>query len=150
MQVMKLVFDWGAGTDVNLCAAACHDILGDTDCPAPLLEATIGKEAAAIVKELTFFAQDPSDPAVKAEEKLSYLATFKEKSVSALVIKLADRHCNVHDFARSGDIEYARKYFRKASPLVDAFAVRTDEVRAVYGSFTVDQINLAVAELFRI
>lgn len=132
MQVMKVVFDWGAGTEENLAAAATHDILEDTDITNDELLAEIGVRSTQIVQELTFYEQ-VEDPTARPEQKHKYLQTFATKSVNALVIKLADRACNVQDFINGGDGAYGAKYARKAEPLYEAVMSRTTEIEQAYG-----------------
>lgn len=146
MQVMKLVFDWGAGTPANLAAAICHDMLEDTDVTDDQLISVIGNDAYQIVNELTFHEQG-ADPRDKQEQKNAYLQTFATKSVNALVIKLADRACNVQDFINGGDGKYASKYARKAQPLYDAVMDRIDEIESVYGLKTRQIVHHVLGEL---
>jgi (p)ppGpp synthase/HD superfamily hydrolase len=146
MQVMKLVFDWGCGTPTNLVAAICHDVLEDTGITPEALKTAIGDEAYRIVDELTFHEQGV-DPRDKQAQKAAYLKTFTHKSVNALVIKAADRYCNVHDFINSGDLSYAAKYSTKAKSLYDAVFARHTELAEAYGVPAVDKIHLSVQKL---
>lgn len=64
--------------------------------------------------------------------KSEYLASFAERSVEALVIKLVDRSCNVDDFLRSKP-EYAPAYAGKAHAIYAAIEDRRDEVEQAFG-----------------
>lgn len=145
IQVMKVIFDWGAGSEVNLAAAVSHDLLEDTDVTDNELFGTIGDPSYQIVQELTFHEQG-ADPRDRQDQKHVYLQTFAVKSVNALVIKLADRACNVQDFINGGD-KYASTYANKAQPLYDAVINRIDEIESVYGSKTRLVIQHVVGEL---
>ena len=146
IQVMKVVFNWGVGTDDNLAAAATHDILEDTDISEGELLDTIGEKSFLIVQELTFHEQ-AEDPTAKPEQKHKYLQSFATKSVNALVIKLADRACNVQDFINGGDGAYGAKYARKAQPLYEAVMARTTEIENMYGQSTAHRMVGVVQEL---
>lgn len=150
MQVMKVVFDWGAGTPTNLCAAICHDILEDTEILPGELREVIGDESYEIVEELTFVAErnDKSIPTgLKAELKHAYLQTFATKSLNAIIIKVADRACNVQDFINGGEGEYAGAYAKKAWPLYRTVESRIAEVVAVYGYDCARKMEHVVREL---
>ena len=54
------------------------------------MESVTNPNVVSIVKELTF---DPKDMS-----KEEYMASFATKSIDAIIIKIADRLCNVMDF----------------------------------------------------
>jgi (p)ppGpp synthase/HD superfamily hydrolase len=122
LEVLKLVWKWGATTEVVACAAVLHDTMEDTSCRSmEIIEAT-NDEVYNIVRELTWV---PEHEIPKSE----YLAAFmdpKKKSINALTIKLADRICNVMDF-HLHDPEYSQRYLDKASCLKRAWALRKEE-----------------------
>ena len=66
------------------------------------------------------------------------------KSLSSLVIKLADRVCNVLDFKNAGDEDYAVAYAAKAQSLYDAALSRLDEIQLLFGSKTRSEVVNAV------
>lgn len=80
---------------------------------------------ASIVEELTFLGTP--------EEKHAYLASFATKSLTALVVKVLDRICNVRDFHEGGEEAYARKYLRKADALFAAMMSRRGEIADRWG-----------------
>lgn len=120
IQVMKMVWEWGAGTPTTLAAAVCHDLLEDTDVTHSMLKRKLGSKAADIVQELTHDE--------KLMNKTEYLQRFAGFSRSALIIKLADRYCNVCDWYLT-DQKYALKYFKKAAPLFKVMMARMDELK---------------------
>jgi (p)ppGpp synthase/HD superfamily hydrolase len=125
MAVLAEISNWGIANLVTWDTALCHDVL--EDCPdieyADIVH-VIGPVAAEVVKELSFFP-DSSD--TKAVQKGRYLASFSEKSIHALVCKVADRICNTRDFIEAGD-PYAENYWGKAADLLDVMKVRGEEI----------------------
>ena len=150
MQVMKLVYDWGAGTADNLAAAVCHDLLEDTKVSPEDLMSAVETKAFNLVSLLTNPEKPELSKVEKAKRKAEYLAGFAKLPVDALIIKLADRYCNVYDFIHCGDHHYASKYSGKASSLYDAFDVRIDEIAQTYGQGTVAKIHECVEDLRQI
>ncbi len=130
-QVMRLVWSWGAGTDVTMSASMLHDILENTNLTYYELDGVIGEEAAQIVQELTYEGDE--------DEKKEYMRSFYSASVDALIIKVADRINNVQDFMNTSP-DYAQAYFDKADDLFDALMSRLDEIKAEYGKQTVANI----------
>jgi hypothetical protein len=62
------------------------------------------------------------------------MESFKTKSIGALLMKMADRLCNVDDFFENESTQnYAGKYLRKADPVFDAFINRKDECIELHG-----------------
>lgn len=120
IQVMKMIWQWGAGTPTALASAVCHDLLEDTDVTRSMLKRKLGKDVANTVEELTH------DESVIS--KNDYLQSFAGASRTALIIKLADRFCNVADWYLT-DQKYALKYFRKANPLFKIMMARMDEIK---------------------
>lgn len=113
-------------------AAICHDILEDTDTTFAELVDVIGQKSALIVQELTFQI-DPSSNLPNHVQKADYMKTFMGKSIEALVIKCADRCCNVYDFMAADTSDYARKYWKKADDLMDAMFARGNEINEKFG-----------------
>lgn len=126
IQVANLVFKFGAGTDDNMMAALCHDILNDTEITEQELLNATNQNVVNIVKELTYVPSNGT--------KEQYMLSFETASIEALIIKIADRLCNVADFKLTNP-EYARKYFTKANSLFDSFRKRVgeDEILNKYG-----------------
>lgn len=138
IEVTKRLSDLGVTDRLTLCAAALHDVLEDGEVTRASIEARFGSAVGRIVAELTF---DES-----AGTKSDYLASFRERSVQALVIKLVDRGCNVDDFVRARPA-YAATYAAKAKSLFDAVASRKGEIVGAFGDGTADAL---VAEASRL
>lgn len=96
----------------------------------------IGPKALKIVKELTF------DPSVGS--KSEYLKSFANKSIEALIGKIADRICNTQDFLLQNP-RYAIIYYLKAESLMDICRDRLNEIVAQYGTPT---YNLMVEDIY--
>lgn len=126
IQVANLVYKFGAGTDDNMMAALCHDILEDTKTTEQELLNATNQNVVDIVKELTYVPSNGT--------KEQYMLSFETATVEALIIKVADRLCNVADFKLTSP-EYAKKYFAKANSLFDSFRKRVgeDEILNKYG-----------------
>lgn len=139
MAVMAQLRDWGITNVVTWKAAVCHDVWEER--PAitmPQLTKILGEEAALVVQELSFFPEDNGVPA--NQQKPIYLRTFYDKSIHALVVKVADRLSNVCDFLAI-DPQYARKYYHKAEDLFGAMMARGEEINTF---FQCDSVFLAM------
>ena len=135
LQVVQRVQRWGIDEPTKenqdfWKALLFHDAIEDTTATSLSLVRLIGVNAASIVTELT-----KSDE----ESKEFYMKSFAsiDKSVEALVGKIADRLCNVDDF-RQDSPKYALKYYEKATPIFSAFAERKAEIVERFGR---DQYN---------
>ena len=120
---------WGMEDDIMLSAAMLHDAI--EDCPgttAEKLAALVGRPVANLVEELTY-----DGPQHNAAAKARWIETFRGKSAEALIIKLADRYCNVNDFLLT-DPSYAGIYLQKADPLFDALYERMADIHAHFGN----------------
>lgn len=135
MEVMKLVWLWGAANEVTGPAAVLHDVVEDCNVSYEGLYSLFGLEVADVVLELTHYPEQSS--------KEEYIASFLDpqaKSVNALVIKIADRICNVRDFMIHPG-SYAGKYMLKAKPLGEALVSREEEIIEAFGQETYDRIE---------
>ncbi|MGA2030713.1 MAG: HD domain-containing protein [Thermoguttaceae bacterium] len=124
-EVMKTVWQWGAGSPAMLSAAILHDALEDSDLTYKQLARDFGEEIAGMVKELT---HDPKNDGDKGE----YLRSFAAASVPALLIKLADRYCNIHDclFTDRGRV---KAYLGKSAVLIETMHARLAEISKTFG-----------------
>lgn len=138
IEVMTRLWMWGVGERYILDAAVCHDLLEDTKCTWEELLPVIGEQATNIVKELTYL------PSV-GYDKDSYLEEFKNKSLEAVLIKTADRLCNVDDYYMSGEIEYAEVYFAKAKPVLLELDKRKEQITERFSLLACTKIRAEVA-----
>lgn len=138
LEVMKTVWTWGAGNVITLCAAVCHDLLEDTDCPPDEIKA-IHPGVLEVVQELTCAVEPMTTNEDKKRIKEAYMESFKDASVYALVIKAADRICNVKDFQRTNP-GYSKKYLLKANGVFAAVESRWKELHEEFGNYLSNQI----------
>jgi (p)ppGpp synthase/HD superfamily hydrolase len=119
IEVMRTVWAWGITDPMVMTAAVLHDILEDSDVTSRQLAKEFGEEVAQSVVELT---HDPQDG-----NKSEYLKRFSTASVPALVLKLADRYCNVkHRLAANPSGVEA--YFEKSAVLLEIMRTRHAEI----------------------
>ncbi|MEM5339841.1 HD domain-containing protein [Paraburkholderia azotifigens] len=101
-----------------LVAAILHDTIEDTETSMDELVAQFGREAAAIVAEVT---DDKTLP--KAERKRLQVEHASAISGKAQLVKLADKICNLRDIAAcppaDWSVERKREYFDWAKAVVD-------------------------------
>jgi guanosine-3',5'-bis(diphosphate) 3'-pyrophosphohydrolase len=136
IEVMKTVWAWGVTDPLIMTAAVLHDILEDSDVTSRQLAKEFGEEVAQSVVELT---HDPQDGG-----KTEYLKRFSTASVPALVIKLADRYCNLqHRLA--ADPNGVEAYFGKSAVLLEIMRTRHAEIA---GRFS-EKAARAIASAYR-
>ena len=149
LEVAKQLTVWGVTHQDILAAAILHDVL--EDCNRVELAYFYGKinkiglTIGKIVDDLTFYPD--------LWTKKGYLESFKDKTethVASLVIKMADRYCNIKDFELSGD-PYVTKYTMKALPLWEAFRERNGEIRSChyFGDKVADAIGNSYLTYFK-
>lgn len=115
-----------------------HDGVEDTSLTLGAIEVRLNREVASVVGELTFRNKRNDETAASySAAKAEYMASFVGKSVSALVVKIADRLCNVEDFLCE-DETYAIKYWDKAKVLFDTFIARRDDIVRIFGQTVLD------------
>jgi len=101
----EVVFNYLAG-------AAGHDLKEDTHADMERLRALYGDPIPTIISECS----RPEGDAATRQEKWNFLMSFLDKSVESVIIKIADRYCNVMDYM-DRDPHYAAKYALQAYPL---------------------------------
>lgn len=149
LEVAKQLTVWGVKHDDIIAAAILHDAIEDSkEVMKPIVSAKIfqlSKKVHGFVDELTYEAS--------LWNKNDYLNSFKDKDetfVESLVIKLADRYCNIKDFELAGD-SYSAKYTMKALPLWEAFCQRRNEIASChyFGDKVADAIGNSYFECFK-
>jgi (p)ppGpp synthase/HD superfamily hydrolase len=134
IEVMKTVWQWGVAEPTIMMAAVLHDVLEDSNVTARQLAKEFGEEVAKMVTELT---HNPRDV-----DKHEYLKRFSTASVPALVIKLADRYCNMqHRLAVSPGGLHA--YFAKSAVLLEVMQSRRAEIIGRFSEAVFSAIALA-------
>ena len=127
MAVLSQIAEWEIPTFVTWLVALSHDVMEDCNVSQDELEKVVGKRGAAIVRELSFFPVVAGEDVPVHIQKQKYMRSFMISSVHALVVKFADRCCNTHDWVVAGN-PYAKKYWKKADNLFDAFTTRKMEI----------------------
>lgn len=148
-EVYALLRRWGITCATTLKAGIAHDVR--EECPKISYESlvtNIGKSAADVCEELSFFPDETSNVPVSKQKEV-YIETFFEKSVQALVIKCADRICNTLDFWVS-EPKYAPKYFKKGDPIFNAMMSREEEIVKTYGDEVFTQMKFSRDNVRRI
>jgi (p)ppGpp synthase/HD superfamily hydrolase len=113
IEVMKRLSDYGVREDDHLVAALLHDVHEDS----PEFSDEVLEKFGPNVYKIMIECSRP----VHIDEKYQFLCSFYDKSPESIMIKIADRYCNVQDYINSGKEEYASKYALQAYPIYDAF-----------------------------
>ena len=117
MAVVKRLVSWGCSNDMEkdggqtLDIAWGHDLLEDTKIAPEEIAATAGDN---VLHSIEILSNLPGKHADKAAY-IQYVA--EHANTVTLLVKLADRLCNVEDFLVSEGVEKARQYFEKAEPI---------------------------------
>lgn len=141
VSVMRRIASWGIVDAPILSAALLHDTIEDTAVTYELIRSRFGEPLAKLVNEVTRY--DDLTYADKAE----YMRSFANKSIPAVVIKIADRLCNVEDFAFADKEKYAFKYFWKAECVFDLLDIRAQEFIQLYDWPTLGKICVDVSNV---
>ena len=126
-----LLLEGGIDDIATLQAAILHDTVEDTQTSYEELVGRFGKDVADVVMELT---DDKSLP--KAERKLLQVTHAHKKSSRAVMVKLADKTCNLRDIVDAPPdgwtVERKREYFDWAKQVVDALPFGSGTLRDVF------------------
>ena len=99
-------------------AALMHDLVEDTDVTLEDIRSLFGDLPASIVGELT----RPESAEKTRKDKYKFLEGYKEKSIEAIYIKIADRYSNVMDYLADPNKQvYASFYALQAYPVYQAY-----------------------------
>lgn len=136
LEVLKRVAGWGITNVVHpevWQLALLHDTVEDTDATLEDIKREFGERVADWVRHMTFRDKLPNeDSQAYQAEKSAHLACFAQKPPEVLVVKVADRICNVYDFLAEGT-GYAVKYHQRASGLWEALRSQEEAVIATFG-----------------
>jgi (p)ppGpp synthase/HD superfamily hydrolase len=131
MEVMKKVSYYTSDEDLWV-SGALHDIKEDgkdtDDIPSKF-----GDKVYRIVQECTRDT-NRNEP----EEVYAFMESFHNKSAESLLVKIADRSCNVMDFVNaynsgtgSKSVEYSGEYALQSRPLIEA--LRSKDLSKIEG-----------------
>jgi GTP diphosphokinase / guanosine-3',5'-bis(diphosphate) 3'-diphosphatase len=121
--VMGMVRQWGIEDEEVLSAALLHDVIEDTGVTKEQLLSDFSARVATLVDHLTHY---------EGISKSDYIKSFGNVPIEALLIKLADRICNVNDFLIDNPA-YTVKYASKGLPIIEAFVDRKNEIEEAFG-----------------
>jgi (p)ppGpp synthase/HD superfamily hydrolase len=106
--------------DEILAAAMLHDYMEDCGGKFSYVKEEFSENVAILVQECT--REDDHETKLL---KLAFLVSFKSKSSASILIKIADRYCNVQDYYRTEwKLKYASKYAVQAYTLYSEFLKR--------------------------
>lgn len=137
LEVVKQIAIWGVRPRDNQdlwIAAILHDVLEDCVCDPKEISDNFGVTVLDLVLELTHFS---------GQSKEDYLKSFRDKSPQANLIKVADRVCNLRDFALS-DPKHEKGYYIKSRPFFEAFAANREAITRAFGKDVYDQAYKAI------
>ena len=139
MEVMKRVSLYTQDEDI-LCIAIGHDLIEDTSVTFEMLEDKFNSRVAIGVAECSREGGDD----VSKLEKYQFLESFAYgKSMNSILVKIADRYCNVHDYLTvPKKIKYASKYALQAYPLYQAYLENMESLKHDVGNVTRDLATL--------
>lgn len=135
LKVLEKLTSWGITYQKYLdlwIASILHDVVEDSDATIEQIRIRFGDNIANLVDALTFKPE--------FEDKETYLQNFMQALIGALLIKIADRICNVLDY-NDTQPGYAFKYLLKAEILIEIWWSRKEEIIEVFG----EEIHLRVA-----
>ena len=146
MLVMYRLCTWGIKDEDVLVTAIHHDTVEDPNQEgnwynAEDIRRDFGDAVHDDVMMLTFSPSFEHGTKEYREDKRMYLTHVADHgTIEALVVKLADRICNVEDF-RLMKGSYHKKYKKKAAPLFSAFRRRKEEFVVRFGKETYKRIE---------
>ena len=134
IEVMKTVWEWGVTDPTIMTAAVLHDVLEDSDMTTRQLAKDFGEEEARLVTELTHVPLDG--------DKNEYLKRFSIASIPALVVKLADRYCNLQ-YRLAAYPDGAKAYIGKSAILLEIMQTRHAEIAGYFSEKVFETIAFA-------
>jgi guanosine-3',5'-bis(diphosphate) 3'-pyrophosphohydrolase len=153
LEVLKKLNSCGLDRASIYQAAILHDVVEDTSVSIVEIKDRFGEEVANIVSDLTFRSKDEGESSHDYQEaKSQHLYEFKHKPLSSLIVKIADRLCNIDDYLKDNSKSYAKKYYVRAGSLFQAFEDRKDEIVNEFGREECQRIDddcKSIKKLFR-
>ena len=141
--VLKTLYRVGAADEISSRVALGHDIPEECkDEPQDRLWAEIrsifGHQATISIVDLTFIPRAGEIAPWKQKQK--YLIDMKDKSLDAIAVKPCDRHENIMDFIKQGNVDYARKYADKGDIIFENADYRRSDIDNRWGKGVTDNI----------
>lgn len=134
-EVMKMLWDFGFGDEITLSAAILHDSVEDNKDNPEVLESIRSLDKYLLteaVMKLSFIDGKKED----------YIATFAEPSmpIIPLVVKMADRICNVRDYKLNNEGEYSKKYLNKGNPIYEGYQKQWKPIIEKWGVYAYQKL----------
>lgn len=135
-EVAKTLVNWGIEDADVIAAALGHDLIEDTKDTECSLVSQFGTRIPGMIGELTWIKESGTSRKAKVKHWKEFA---KHSTIQALVIKAADRYCNVRDYARQRakkseyEGEYAARYACYLYPVWRAIFTRQDEITRAFG-----------------
>ena len=114
LTVVTLLGRWGV-SDELLAIAYMHDLLEDTSVSINEIREVSNERVLNSVIELS------KDSGISKEQYIRELAI--NGHYTSIIVKMFDRIANTRDFIEAGKVEYAKKYFLKATLIFNRFMV---------------------------
>jgi (p)ppGpp synthase/HD superfamily hydrolase len=144
-------FLYGVGDftkDEILAASMLHDYIEDQGGTYEGVKERFNENVAKLVVQCTRLPNQESK-----KGKYEFLESFYGKETAAILIKIADRYCNVKDYYRTpGKEKYASTYALQAYPLYHVFFQRQRNVSAQWPLVVSDikELQLIINEVFNV
>jgi (p)ppGpp synthase/HD superfamily hydrolase len=129
-EVTKMTSELGVTDEDILSSSMLHDYIEDCyneytfESKHLMLKRLTNERIADIVLECS---RDGGDH-VNRQHKLDFLMSFESKSVESIIVKIADRYCNVKDYLSTNKKKkYASQYAMQAWPIYNQFQLRKEE-----------------------
>lgn len=144
LEVFKKLIVYGIVDIPLLIAAILHDVIEDCGVTKEEIERIFGKEAAQYVVEVSKVGVDQETIQVKME----FLKGCADKSIHALILKIADRACNVRDYQTDAKRPwYAAYYAMQAYPLIKHFYDREQQIKDLFGEKVFENVLVDILDL---
>jgi len=148
LDVARMLGQWGVARDDHpdlWTAALLHDVVEDSPVSIEDLARVFNPTVAGWVEDLTHATLVGATRGERKADADEYMASFRDKPIEALVVKVADRICNVRDF-RVESPNYGPRYAMQAGKLFSALVERIGEIEERFGASTVWKLTETVID----
>lgn len=153
LDVLKQLALWGivkSEENADIWATALiHDTYEDGDTTLELIESLFNKRIAGWVDALSFRSRNEGESSQDYQAaKSAHFEKLESADLEVIVIKLADRLCNVRDFmADIKTLDYAAQYYQKGKAILAAFKKRRKDIFEKFGDEIVFFIICSIHDL---
>jgi (p)ppGpp synthase/HD superfamily hydrolase len=149
LSILRRLANWGVNQYFRPTwqLAMFHDLFEDTDATHEEISTRFGVEVADLTTHMTFRPRGKNESGPDYQEyKVMALNKYLDKPVPCLVVKVADRLCNVEDFIPDNP-SYARTYFGYAEGLFQTALNRGREITQTYSPRVLANIIMDMNDL---